>query len=111
KVLLKNTDKASSTQQSLEVAINPPKNLPLGDYTLKQTITDPNGEQSLQSEDAIHIVQQMPNVYVDQQGFTVVNGKRFFPFGFYIGGGTSDNANLQRIAKGGFNTVLSYAYG
>jgi len=111
KVLLTDTAKTNPAQKSLEVTIHPPKNLPAGNYTLKQTITDPNGEQALQNEDAIHVVKKMPGVYVDPQGFTVVNGKRFFPFGFYIGGGTSDNENLQRIAKGGFNTVLSYAYG
>src|SRR5690606_11451301 len=77
----------------------------------KQTIIDPNGEQGLQEEHAIQIVAQMPKVYIDAQGFTVVDGKRFFPMGVYLGRDSNGEEHLKRIGESGFNTVLSYSYG
>lgn len=111
KRLLKNNAQIKSNKQSAQIKINPPKNLPAGKYTLKQTTIDHKGRQIETSENTIQVVREMPEVYVDRLGFTVVEGKRFFPFGFYIGAGTSNVKNLKRIAKGGFNTVLSYSYG
>jgi hypothetical protein len=54
----------------------------------------------------------MPKVYIDSDGFTVVDGKRFFPLGLYLGDEkqTTDE-HLQRIEDGGFNTILNYGYG
>lgn len=54
---------------------------------------------------------------VDKQGFTLVNGSRFFPIGIYLAKGygngdwASTDDNLARISKAGFNTILDYMYG
>jgi hypothetical protein len=108
KVLL---EKAASINKSTTIPFNPPANLPLGNYILKQTITTPNGETT-ETQFPIYVVSQMPKVYIDQNGFTVVDGKRFFPLGLYLGDEkqTTDE-HLQRIEDGGFNTVLNYGYG
>lgn len=56
-------------------------------------------------------------VYIDEDGFTIKNGKRFFPLILFIGEGpkggnwASSDDNLKRIAKAGFNSVMSYYYG
>ncbi|TSD66488.1 hypothetical protein FFF34_003530 [Inquilinus sp. KBS0705] len=54
---------------------------------------------------------------IDRNGFTLVNGNRFFPIGIYTGKGpkpgdwgTSDES-LQKMSSAGFNTVLAYTYG
>lgn len=94
------------------ITITPPQNLAVGEYTLTQTITDSNGKVQLTQQSPIRVVAQMPKVYIDPEGFTVVNGQRFFPMGVYLGGtGDTDDANLQQIKEGGFNTVLTYSYG
>lgn len=109
KVLFERSFQTSSKDTSVEVTFAPPANLPLGDYTLKQTISDPNGKVDLENEYAIHVVTEMPKVYIDKDGFTVDNGKRFFPLGVYLG--PTAEEDLQRIADGGFNTILTYGYG
>lgn len=109
KVLLGRDFQTSSKDASVDITFTPPANLPLGDYMLKQTISDPNGNVGLEKECAIHVVVKMPKVYIDKEGFTVEDGKRIFPLGVYLGP-TSDE-DLQRIADGGFNTILSYGYG
>jgi hypothetical protein len=109
KVLFERSFQTSSDDTSLDVEFQPPANLSLGDYTLKQTISDPNGKVGLEKTYAIHVVAKMPKVYIDKEGFTVDNGKRIFPLGVYLGP-TADE-DLQRIADGGFNTILTYGYG
>lgn len=109
KVLLQTTSDANAADKTAEITINAPANLPLGNYTFKQTFTDPVGNVDLESEHSIEVVQKMPKVYIDAQGFTVVDGKRFFPMGVYLGP-TADE-DLQRISDGGFNTILCYGYG
>lgn len=109
KVLFERSFQTSSKDASVDITFAPPANLPLGDYTLKQTISDPNGKVGLEKEEPIHVVAKMPKVYIDKAGFTVKDGKRIFPLGVYLGP-TSDE-DLQRIADGGFNTILCYGYG
>ena len=109
KVLLGRDFQTSSGDASVDITFAPPANLPLGDYTLKQTISDPNGKVGLEKEEAIHVVAKMPKVYIDKDGFTVEDGKRIFPLGVYLG--PTDDENLQRISDGGFNTILCYGYG
>jgi hypothetical protein len=107
KVLLRRTYSISSTT-SYSLKITPPRNLPIGDYKVNLRVVDPNGHERLVRNEALRVVREMPRVYIDEQGFTVVNGKRFFPMGLYLGTPTEDD--LARIAAGGFNTVLSYSW-
>lgn len=56
-------------------------------------------------------------VYLDDEGFTVKDGERIFPFGIYIGKAeqqgiwSQEDLHLKRINEAGFNTVLSYVHG
>lgn len=118
KVLSTQMDSIPSRENTSTILIKVPANLPEGDYQLKQTIQSSNGQISETREYPIHIVKVMPKVYIDAQGFTVVDGKRFFPLGTYTGphgsgGGHDANAgevDLKRMADAGLNTVLSYGY-
>ena len=109
KVLLDKSSKMPSTKSTFRLSFQPPANLPVGDYTLTQTFTDPNGKESLQQKNSIQVVSEMPKVYVDADGFTVVKGQRFFPLGVYYGDTSGDD--FQRLEDGGFNTILGYKYG
>jgi len=111
KVLLEKSTEVSVMDEKARITIQPPPNLPVGKYTLKQVITNPNGKKELQNDYSLHVIEKMPTVYVDSQGFTILDGKRFFPMGVYLGAGTNGEEHLQRISSGGFNTVLSYSYG
>lgn len=108
KVLLKGTRSVSSTRRTYSVKLVPPRSIPNGTYSWENRIIDPNGRQRLVSKEQIRIVQKMPRVYLDSQGYTVVDGKRFFPMGLYLGAPGEDD--LKRISEGGFNTVLSYSW-
>lgn len=111
KVLLEKTSAAATSDKIAKFTFDPPVNLPVGDYTLQQSITAPDGAKTT-TKFPIHVVQKMPKVYIDKDGFTVVDGKRFFPLGLYLGDEkqTTDE-HLQRINDGGFNTILTYGYG
>ena len=111
KVLLEKTSDAATSAKTVKLIFDPPVNLPVGDYTLQQSITAPEGTKTT-TKFPIHVVQKMPKVYIDKDGFTVVDGKRFFPLGLYLGDEkqTTDE-HLQRIEDGGFNTILNYGYG
>jgi hypothetical protein len=111
KVLLDESTEQKTSDNSLHLSLQPPTDLPLGDYSLKMEITEPNGKNQFVSSAVIRVVEKMPKVYVDTQGFTVVDGKRFFPMGVYLGAGSNDEDDLKRISEGGFNTILSYSYG
>ena len=115
KVLLQEDAKISSRDASAEIIFHAPPNLPVGDYTLKQTFKDSDGSIATEEQFPIHVVAQMPKVYIDAQGFTVVDGKRFFPLGVFLGPmkklSLSEDDHLQRIADGGFNTIMNYGYG
>jgi hypothetical protein len=109
KVLLTTTSKTDSTAEEIMITLHPPANLPVGEYLLKQEATDPDGRTFQLAQHAIHVITQSPKVFIDSQGFTVVDGKRFFPMGIYLG--PTEDEHLQRIAAGGFNTILCYGYG
>jgi len=94
------------------LALDTPSQLAVGKYVLQEKITAPDGELIQDHQWPIQVVAQMPQTYIDREGFTVVDGKRFFPLGLYLGSSSHANdEHLQRIADGGFNTVLNYAYG
>jgi hypothetical protein len=48
-------------------------------------------------------------VYVDDRQRLIVDGKPFFPLGFYLG--PTEDEHLARISAAGFNTILCYGYG
>jgi len=105
-------DAVSAGDGAKRILLNVPENLWVGQYTLLQYIEDPNGQLRVISNYPVNIMNEMPKVYIDAKGFTVVDGKRFFPMGVYLRDASdSSDENLSRIADGGFNTVLSYAYG
>jgi hypothetical protein len=49
-----------------------------------------------------------PRVYIDGHRRTIVNGRPFFPVGFYLD--TIRDADLEKIAAAGFNCVMPYAF-
>jgi len=57
-------------------------------------------------------VSSLAKVYIDENGFTVKNGKKIFPLGIFVGPSKyTDDETLRKISAAGFNTVLSYGYG
>src|SRR5690606_19675131 len=97
--------------QHVTFTLTPPADLAQGNYSLTQDIIAPNGEKYRVIDQAIRVVPKMPQVYIDKAGFTVVDGKRFFPMGVYLHTPQTTDDHLQRIAEGGFNTILTYGYG
>lgn len=109
KVLFTKTFHIDSAKKTTDISFLPPDNLSVGNYILKQTITAPDGTMGLEKQSTIRVVRKMPKVYIDKEGFTVVDGKRFFPLGVYLG--PTQDEHLKRISEGGFNTILCYGYG
>lgn len=109
KVLFSKILKVPFSEDTASFSLTPPANLPTGTYQLEQTLTAPDGNVLTQWNHTIRVVPEMPKVYIDADGFTMVDGKRFFPLGVYVM--VPGDEGLKRIADGGFNTVLSYKYG
>ncbi|MFD2555711.1 carbohydrate binding domain-containing protein [Sphingobacterium tabacisoli] len=84
-------------------------NLREGDYTLYTTYKEQNKVHEFSRRHRIEVLKNWPTVYIDEDGNTVKEGQKIFPFGVYIG--HPDDEHLNRISKAGFNTVLSYGYG
>lgn len=51
---------------------------------------------------------QRPRVSIDRHRRMIVEGKPFFPLGFYLG--TIQDADLEKMAAAGFNCVMPYAF-
>jgi hypothetical protein len=109
KVLHKKQYKLNLVEKDTVLSFLPEKKLPVGDYTFQIQYFDEKDKLALSQEHAIEIVDQMPKVYIDKNGYTIKNGKKIFPFGVYIGEPSAEH--LTRIKEAGFNTVLSYGYG
>ncbi len=109
KTVFKSSARFETTRETTAVSIPAPRNLPPGHYTLKQSIIDPHKAVSLESQYPIQVVESMPTTYIDGEGFTVTEGKRFFPLGIYLG--PTEDDHLQRLKDSGFNTILSYSFG
>src|SRR5690606_22676060 len=112
------TDNAAASAETTSIQIERPPHLAIGNYVLQQQITNDQQEVISTQHYPVHVVAKMPKVYIDAQGFTVVNGERFFPLGIYTGNhgapgdyrSNSGEKDLQRMADAGLNTVLSYSY-
>ncbi|MCX5672571.1 MAG: hypothetical protein NTU94_14740, partial [Planctomycetota bacterium] len=50
---------------------------------------------------------QRPRVSIDRHRRTIIEGKPFFPLGFYLG--TIQDTDLEKMAAAGFNCVMPYA--
>jgi hypothetical protein len=109
KIIFDKSTTINVTEKNVDVMLSAPTGLTPGKYTLKQTIIDPNGEVAQKSQHFVQVVPEMPKTYIDAEGFTVVDGKRFFPLGLYLG--PTEEEHLKRISDGGFNTILTYGYG
>jgi hypothetical protein len=108
---------SSLQKKNMSFTLQETKNMPLGSYLVKLTIDSESGQKIWGKEFPVQVLKEMPRVYIDKQGFTVVEGKRFFPLGIYTGskGAPKDVDNsadydLKRMADIGLNTVLSYDY-
>lgn len=107
----------SLQQEKISLTLEDTQNTPLGNYVVKLKIDSASGQKILEKEFPVHVIEKMPRVYIDNKGFTVVEGKRFFPFGIYTGKkGAPENvdnsaeSDIKRMADIGLNTVLSYEY-
>ncbi|MGI2298112.1 S-layer homology domain-containing protein [Paenibacillus sp. GXUN7292] len=101
-----------ATNGNSEIQYQPAAPLSAGKYVWRIELLD-SEQQIRQSEQyEITVQQQMPQIYIDRDGFTVINNEKFFPLGTYlIRDWSHSNENLQKIADAGFNTLLSYTYG
>ncbi|MBH3122780.1 carbohydrate-binding protein CenC [Serratia ureilytica] len=88
-----------------------PANLAAGEYRLQQQVTDVASKHSRSSEMPVSIGEAPPKVALDEQGYTLRQGKRFFPLGIYMYGNMATDEHLARIRDAGFNTLLNYNYG
>lgn len=77
----------------------------------KQQVTDVASQRSQRSEMPISVGRAQPKVALDAQGYTLKQGKRFFPLGIYMYGEMATDEHLTRIRDAGFNTLLNYNYG
>ena len=63
-------------------------------------------------EEKFTVVSAMPPVFIAPGGVWVVRGAKFFPRALYlIEASETSDADLTRIARAGFNTILCYAFG
>jgi len=117
KIITSKNVHTSLQQEKISLALEDTQNTPLGNYVVKLKIDSASGQKILEKEFPVHVIEKMPRVYIDNKGFTVVEGKRFFPFGIYTGKkGAPENvdnsaeSDIKRMADIGLNTVLSYEY-
>lgn len=81
-----------------------------GDYTLTCRLLGRDGEALGEDTTPLRVARpRARKVTLDERGRLIVEGKPFFPLGVYLG--PTDDEHLERIAKGGFNTILCYGYG
>lgn len=80
-----------------------------GDYSLHAEYREASKRHNFSRTHKVEVVQNWPLVYIDEEGYTVKDGVKIFPFGLFIG--QPEDEHLSRIKNAGFNTVLSYGYG
>ncbi|MBI5818588.1 MAG: hypothetical protein HZA88_06335 [Verrucomicrobia bacterium] len=90
------------------------KSLAAGDYRVHVELSAPDGTSLGRQDFELHKLAAnapQPAVFLDKLNRTIVNGKPFFPFGWYFGPGpTTKNfeEHLDRIAASPFNTIMCY---
>lgn len=91
------------------ISYKQPGNFPVGEYLWNFELA---GRYPHSQQLKVKVAQNMPRVFIDDEGFTIKNNQRIFPLGTYLlGSRTSNVASLERIALAGVNTVVSYSYG
>jgi len=84
--------------------------LPAGAHTLAVRLLDGVGKQLADQKKPLRVAQPSKRkVTIDERGRLIADGRPFFPLGLYLG--ATEDEHLERIAKGGFNTILCYGYG
>ncbi|MCX6899101.1 MAG: hypothetical protein NT105_10405, partial [Verrucomicrobia bacterium] len=90
------------------------KPLAVGDYIARVELLAPDGTSLGRQEFELHKLPAgapQPTVFLDAHNRTLVNGKPFFPLGWYFGPGpTTKNfeEHLDRVAASPFNTIMCY---
>lgn len=90
------------------------KSLAAGDYKVCVELLAPDGTSLGRQEFDLHKLAAdaaQPAVFLDGRNRTIVNGKPFFPLGWYFGPGpTTKNfeEHLDRVAASPFNTIMCY---
>lgn len=85
-----------------------------GEYQVRLELTGPDGVSLGRQEFDLHKLAPdapRPAVFIDEHNRTMVDGKPFFPLGWYFGPGpsTPDYAgHLDRVAASAFNTIMCY---
>lgn len=88
--------------------------LPAGDYRVQVELLTTAGLRLGSREFELHklpAAASLPTVFIDVHNRTIVNGKPFFPFGWYFGPGPTTKGfqtHLDRIAASPFNTIMCY---
>lgn len=119
---LRNSDGEELYSESYEISAGEytlalemtPDGIGLGNYVWQVEVLSPEGTVEASQEQIVRVVEEMPKVYVDSDGFTVVEGERIFPLGIYTDRRLELYNNpeaLRTMADAGLNTVLSYSYG
>jgi hypothetical protein len=90
------------------------KPLAAGDYRVRVELFAPDSASLGRQEFEVHKLAAsapQPTVFIDRHNRTLVNGKPFFPLGWYFGPGpTTKNfeEHLDRVAASPFNTIMCY---
>jgi hypothetical protein len=88
--------------------------LPVGDHQVSVELLAPDKSRLGWQEFALQTLPAgapQPAVFIDERNRAIVNGKPFFPFGWYFGPGpTTKNfeEHLDRVAASPFNTIMCY---
>jgi hypothetical protein len=103
---------ASGTQRQT-INLDVPRDLPLGEYAwnFKLLANSPSKPESTLETVSynLQVVDKMPKIYIDENQRLIENGKPFFPLGIYLY--PTEDEDMARVAKAGFNTILAYSYG
>ncbi len=105
----KKTQTQRRLSRELATVSLPTSSLPAGEAQLSATVTGPRGEKLASEEWGLRKLTPAEarglRVFVDENNNTIVDGKPFFPLGWY--GGHSMSQMLE-IADSPFNCVLDY---
>ena len=90
------------------------RRLPVGDYRVQVELFLPDGKSLARREFDLRKVPAgapQPRVWIDEHNRTLVDGKPFFPLGWYFGPGPGDKEylpHLDRVAATPFTTIMCY---
>lgn len=110
---VKETRLAPGGGEYTELALDT-KGLPAGEYAIKLALEDPGGKILGHKEFELTKLAAgvpQPTVFIDELNRTIVDGKPFFPLGWYFGPGPGDRdypKHLDRLAASPFNTIMNY---